>query len=302
MVSERQRAALTRLLGGQSLRDFERTYPQGTARRGLPSRQRLSAVLKQNSVLSLPEATALAAHLRVLGGRAEHDLANLYPPDPIEPLPASTPARRHRQLLRLTTQLPGSRWWEQPDRLIESMAATKYLQDPEWERQFRELSARYPVDQQRLRTETERILTTGRASVADSVDDGDTVVVRTAPADLALRCDRGALFVFDVTLRNTGTCAWTDRMLLRLGPPVTSNLPFTPGLLPVPDSAPGRECRILVPGRAQWFAGLAIVSYVMVTADCSLAVPGHLECRVDTRTVDRYAAPLPADYRPVNPR
>jgi hypothetical protein len=100
------------------------------------------------------------------------------------------------------------------------------------------------------------------------------------------KCSPVELFVASVGLVNTGMTHWRDRLFLRLGPPVTSSLPFTPPLLPVPDTAPGGDCRIAIPGRAQWFINLAQAVYIMVAPDLTPTTTEHFALKIDTRSAE----------------
>ncbi|TCO61883.1 hypothetical protein [Actinocrispum wychmicini] len=54
---------------------------------------------------------------------------------------------------------------------------------------------------------------------------------------------------------------------------------------------------MIIPGRAQFLANLAMVSYVMVFPDCSVCLPGRLTLYVDTRTNEFAPIPeLPPDF------
>jgi Helix-turn-helix domain len=70
---------------------------------------------------------------------------------------------------------------------------------------------------------------------------GDAITVAREESTLGVALARGELFVLVATLRNSGTVPWRQRLLTRLGPPVTSSLAFTPPVLPIPDTRPGRR-------------------------------------------------------------
>lgn len=64
-------------------------------------------------------------------------------------------------------------------------------------------------------------------------------------------------------LLNAGSAQWKDRLLFRLGAIATSGLPFSPKLVPVPDTGPGEVAVVTVPCLAQWQVGTAVVTYAM---------------------------------------
>jgi transcriptional regulator with XRE-family HTH domain len=90
-------------------------------------------------------------------------------------------------------------------------------------------------------------------------------------------------FEIRVRLRNAGPVPWgDDRLLLRLGPPISSTLAQTAPLLPVPATAPGAVCDILVPGRGHYLPGRCVVSYVMLFANGRPCLAGGLSLPVTT--------------------
>jgi len=117
-------------------------------------------------------------------------------------------------------------------------------------------------------------------------DSRDSVSVDANESAHHVRVARSTPFVASMQLRNTGEARWEDRLLVRLGPPVASSLPYTLGVLPVPNSQPGESCDIVVPGRSHWFPNLAVVSYVMAFPDFTICVPGRVEIAIDTRDAD----------------
>lgn len=207
---------------------------------------------------------------------------------------AATVAARRRQWKRLVETLDKPPpWWESPLDKIKNLARNEHPGLEELVESFRALSDRFGIDrrhQQQWNDVREILRTENEPSAPDSSrvldNDAPGIVVLTRPEQLWQSLKRGGLFALEVELKNTGSSRWSDRMLFRLGPSVNSALPFTPGLLPVPDTDAGERCSVLIPGRAQWFSGLAVISYVMVSADCSVVAPGHLRCYVDTRKVD----------------
>lgn len=298
---EKQRETLRKLMveQGISLREFEERYlkPNRRAGRRLMTRQRLSKVLDGRSDLAATECQQLADIL-LRSGFAENQVRGLRPRQ--MPAVAESAAtwperdRRYAQLRRIVEGLPGSVWWTDPgpDSLVNKMSRKTYLNDPEWEARYLQLRAGYDISegfQEKRRHEVAAILRGGGERVGGYRRPGDDSVAVLTPAELLTQQRKnGELFVFEVILKNTGKVDWCDRLIFRIGPPVTSNLPLAPLLVPVPDAKPGEQCRILVPGRAQHLHGLAVISYVMVFADCSQALPGHLQLRVDTRQQKRF--------------
>lgn len=275
-MNREQHVALRRLRGTMSLRSFV----DHLAAHGLPSeqlsRQRLSKV--EQGTADLPPALwqAIATAL-MAGGHSFDEVAALIPRSSIEPVPPSTPSLRRRQWTKLLDRLPGNRWWMQPSALILRLAGS------DWVRRYHALIAEFGIDPEDQRREVLRRLADA-GDPTERIPTHDAVSVLEAGSELSVRIGRGELFVLRARLANRGDTEWRDRLLYRLGPPVTSSLPFAPGLLPVPDTNPGGTCDVLIPGRGQWFPNLAVLSYVMVFADCSPCLPGRLRCLVDTRS------------------
>lgn len=290
-MTDTQRAALRRLRGNRSLRSFA----DHLAAHGLSdqiSRQRLSRVEQGTADLPASQWEALADIL-LRSGCPAPDVAALRPSGPvIEPTPPSTPSTRRRQWSRVVDRLAGNRWWQHPNLLMERVAGRERAH------QYHELTVRYGIDQEWQRSETSRRLTLGANAEPFVADRRDSAAVDTTASVLSAALDQVQLFILRARLRNTGPVPWRDRLLYRIGPPVSSSLPFTPAVLPLPDTPPGEACEILIPGRAQWFPNLAVISYVMVFPDCSPCLPGRLRCQIDTRHPDRFdhTLDLPPGY------
>jgi hypothetical protein len=289
-MSDDQRAALRRLRGTRSLRTFAETL----AASGMPeppSRQRLSRVEQGATDLSAAEWDALAGALLRTGHTAD-EVAGLRPVL-IEAPPRSTPALRRGQWSRVIEYLPGNRWWQQPNSLMERVVGRQRAH------RYRELSERHGIDREWQRTELRRRLELGAAAAGTFRPDARDAVAVDRSSELSVGCAAVELFVLRAHLRNAGPVAWTDRLLYRLGPPVSSSLPFTPTVIAVPDTPPGGRCEIVIPGRAQWFPNLAVISYVMVFPDCSGCLSGRLRCLVDTRRPGHFdhTLPMPPGYR-----
>lgn len=266
---------LRRLRGELSLRAFTEFLTANGLPANVISRQRLSRVEQGAGRLTDAEWAAVADALE-RGGLP----AGVLRPEPVDqalaPAPRATPALRHRQWSAIAAGISGSQWWQRPADLIEwvkgrVLAAT-----------YRKLAAAHGLDEEEQRRVVVERLARGQGRTFPAADDGVAVVA--AESRLSAALDRGDLFILTVTLRNTGNQPWTDRLLFRLGPPVASSLPLTPAVLPVPDTAPGDTCVVLVPGRGQWFMNLAVVSYVLAHPNLAASAPGRLTLRVDTRT------------------
>lgn len=284
-MTERQRTALRQLRGTDSLLTFI-GHLRDHGFTATLSRQRLSQVEQGDA--DLPDALwdAIADAL-IRAGRDPGQVGGLWPSGtPVRPPPPSTPALRVRQWTRIVDRLIGNRWWYQPNSLMERFVGIDRAHA------YQRLAQHHGIDLERQRAETRRRLAAGAESGPFEPDPADAVLV-DARSELHVAVQPVELFVLRAVLHNAGTVPWRDRLLYRLGPPVTSSLPFTPGVLPVPDAEPGETCDIAIPGRAQWFPNLATVSYVLVHADCSPSAPGRLPCQVDTRRPGRYDHTLP---------
>jgi hypothetical protein len=264
---------LRRVRGTMSLREFAEFLVAHGLGAGELSRQRISEV--EQGVNDLPPRlwVAVAAALRT-AGVPDDQLAPLTVPEPIiEPVPPSEPGLRRTQWSRLLTSLPGNRWWQQPTTIIARVAGEHWIRD------YHAMVERYGVDPESQRREVLRRL----ASTATwTAREDDRVAVEGDESTRSVRVGSGHLFVFELTVHNTGAAPWR----YRLGTAVSSSVPFGPALLPVPDTEPGSSCRVLIPGRAQHFPNLAVISMVMVFADCSPSLPGVVRCFVDTREAD----------------
>jgi hypothetical protein len=182
--------------------------------------------------------------------------------------------------------VPGNRWW-----LPQTTIAARVLGE-EWIDKYQDLINRFDID---VNAQREQILRRLAAPQHHDVAHADRVQVRGPDADRKLAVRPGDPFVFALDLINAGEIIWTDRMLYRLGPPVSSSLPFAPGLVPLPHTEPGATTTVLIPGRAQVFPNLAAMTYIMVFPNCSPCLPGSVRFLVDTRhpqKIDR-TIPLP---------
>lgn len=272
--------ALQQVRGTKSLREFAAFLRTHGLSEGQLSRQRLGRV--ERGAIDLPPElwTRVVAALRA-AGVPDDQLAPLVPVpgSVIEPIPPSEPGLRRAQWSRLLASLPGNRWWQQPTTILAKVAGQR------WVRDYHAMVERYDVDAEEQRREVLRRLA---SEVTWSARPDDAVGVEGDESTRSTRIKSGGLFVFELTLHNTGIVPWRDRLLYRLGTTVSSSLPFLPALLPVPDTEPGASARIVLPGRAQWFPNLAVVNFAMVFADCSPSLPGVIRCFVDTRENDRF--------------
>lgn len=165
--------------------------------------------------------------------------------------------------------------------------------NPRWPL-YEKLGREYGADLGALHTKASELLAMPPQDDWAPVD-GDAVTVVREESALEVALVRGELFVLVATLRNSGVVPWRQRLLTRLGPPVTSSLAFTPPVLPVPDTPPGEMCRIVIPGRGPWFPNASLVTYVMTFPDLAPCLPGSLSLLVDASTQDDVVShPIPA--------
>jgi hypothetical protein len=281
-MTPEQREALRKARGAMSVREFK-SFLVTSGLSEQVSRQRLGEAEKGSATLTQKELDAIADAL-VSGGRGEDVVAllRMHADEPaIVPAPPSTPPLRRRQWTAVAERIPQSRWWLQYGALVSRLGGTNSVL------QYRRLLAEHGIDPESQLAEVARRLRLepGRQPGAHP---GDAVRLESPSDDLFVRLDRGRLFVIRVVLRNTGLVPWRDRFLYRLGPPVTSSMPFVIILVPVPDTLPGDACELLIPGRAQWFLNLAVVSFCMTLSDCTPCLPGRLQFFVDTRVLGGY--------------
>lgn len=249
---------------------------------GLPdrslSRQRLSEIEKGTADLPVEQWEDVVEALRARGC-ADTELTGIHPARPaLPPALPNTPELRRTQWLALADRLPGSRWWQRLPRLIRQVAG------PEWEVIFHQLREQYRLDPSAHLSDVKRRLELGATPQGHGVPDpGDRVALDSDEDTRRATAHSQQPVLFRFRLRNAGTVLWRDRLLYRIGPPVTSDLPFVPGFVPVPTTAPGQTCEIFIPCRAQFHRNLAVISYAMVFPDCTPCLPGRLVLHVDTR-------------------
>lgn len=109
------------------------------------------------------------------------------------------------------------------------------------------------------------------------------------PTD-AIQASASAFLEIAVGLRNVGPVPWHDRFLLRLGPPITSTIAYTPPLLAVPSTFAGAMCQLVVPARAHFLPGTCTVTYAMVNARGRPMLPGGLSIRITATGYDHEAS------------
>jgi hypothetical protein len=274
-MTKAQADALVRIRGTMGQRSFIKLLTDN----GFPpkklSRQRLSLVEQGEAELESELWEKVIAAL-VTSGRSPDEVEALRPEIPsVEPAPPNTPEFRRLQWLALANRLPQSRWWQNLPRLVDRVAGPGA-----WVLRYYSMLRQHGIDPIAQYEQVKRLLSTGTPGEPLP---GDAVELS---GDNTVRVDRTDVHLFRQTLHNTGTAAWRDRLLYRIGPPVASSLPFTPAFLPVPDTDPGGSCEIFIPCRAQFFPDLAMVSYVMVFADCSSCLPGRMILFVDTRSAE----------------
>ncbi|MEU4294978.1 hypothetical protein AB0E63_42715 [Kribbella sp. NPDC026596] len=274
-----QRAEALRSLRGElSVRAFHVLLAKNGLAPGRLSRHRLGD-LEEGAHVPLAVWEEIADALAAAGKSADEVEPLRSAEGLIAPPPPSTPDLRLRQWSRIVARVAGNRWWSAPlalaQRVTSATKAVSYLQLLD-----RHGGSREQLEQVRLRLELGRTIGPFEPVV------GDEVRIDPAASTLQVQLDHGDLFVLSARLHNTGTVPWRNRLLFRLGTPVSSSLPLTPGVLPVPDTDPGGFCDLIVPGRAHWFLNLAAVSYVMVFPDLSYCVTGRIVFQVDTRSTE----------------
>jgi hypothetical protein len=227
------------------------------------TRQRLSG-FERGQRLPVPLLYAIAEACATIGGLPDEIrgrwLQILRQPDSWDRVPGSYPSGRRKQLRALTARATGN---------------------PRWPL-YRELAGGLGVDLDANLAEARRCLELPDNPAWQPVPDDRAVVVSQA-GSLRVTVERGELFIFVCTLSNCGSTAWRDRLLIRLGPPVTSSLAYTPPVLSLPDTHPGAECRVVLPGRGPWFPNLSVVTYIMTFPDCRPCLAGSLRLWVDAR-------------------
>jgi hypothetical protein len=271
-------AALRRLRGDMSVRAFTRLLA-GELGEGTLSRHRLGSV--EAGEAALPDALwdEIAAALIAVGHSVGEVAALRSTAPPFEPLPPSTPPQRLEQWTRVAGPVADNYWWRVPIKMITRATSATNL--PLYQR----IVARHWVDRvQHLRAVQERLELGAAGAGRWRASAADGVAVDRARSECDRRIDRAELFLLRLRLHNTGSVPWRDRLLYRVGAPVTTGTPFTPGVLPVPDTEPGQDCEVLIPGRAQWFRSLAAIHFVMVFPDLTPCLPGRLCCWIDART------------------
>lgn len=275
-----QATALRQIRGSRSLREFAAFLAAHGLGDNELSRQRISRV-EQGKIELPPELWARVIDVLRATGVPDEQLVPLAPvPAPIiEPVPPSEPDLRRVQWSRLLASLPGNRWWQQPTTILAKVAGQR------WVREYHALAERHGVNAEDQRREVLRRLAS-EATWSPRPD--DAIAVAGDESTRSIRISSGGLFVFELKLHNVGAVPWRDRLLYRLGTPVSSSIPFLPALLPVPDTEPGESARVVLPGRAQWFPNLAVVNFAMMFADCSPSLPGVVRCFVDTREENRF--------------
>ena len=290
-----QTRALRRARGDMSWR----TFAQHLADNGLRlSRHRLADVERGTITLPAPLWDEIAQAL-IRGGRTPADVADLRSAArPIEPAPPPTAGQRLEQWHRIVGHVRHNRWWRSPVTLVARVTDPKHLS------RNHQILAQSGVERMRYLRDVRTRLDLGMAQAGNwQADPHDRIAIDRKRSLLSIDVDRVELFLLRLRLHNTGTVPWRDRLLYRVGPPVTSTTPFTPGVLPVPDTDPSQSCEILMPGRAQWLCSLAAINYVMVFPDGTSSLPGRVTCWIDTRGagVD-HSLPLPPGFPVASPK
>ena len=291
-MPDRRAETLRALRGETSLQVFLNLMLTHGLAKGSLSRRRLSEI-EQGAAAPLALWEEMADALAAAGLPYDAVQQLLVVHELIAPPPPSTSALRLRHWSRIVSRVPGNKWWHRPLVFLATVAS------PSNAAAYRRMFDEYGGAREQMVEDVRLRLELGRTGGPFTPVPGDGIAVGGAASTLRVQLDHGDPFVLSVRLHNTGTVAWRNRLLLRLGAPVSSSLPLTPGVLPLPDTDPGGHCELIVPGRAQWFPNLAVVSYVMVFPDLSSCLPGRIAFRVDTRTTefDR-SFQLPPGFKP----
>jgi hypothetical protein len=275
-----------------SLRAFTELLATHGLAPGRLSRHRLRDVESGESELSDALWDEIAEAL-IASGHTAADVARVRVTGvPIDPVPASTPRQRLEQWTRVSEQVRDNRWWRSP------ATAVARATNPANMARYLSIFARHGVDRVRILHSLRRRFELGATTGQWQASPDDHVAVDRTYSVLTVKMVRGELFYLPLRLYNTGSIRWRDRLLYRIGTPVSSATPFTFAVLPVPDTDPGQSCQIRIPGRAQWFHSYAVINFVMVFPDFSSCLPGHLPIWIDTRGGPKlgHSLPLPPGF------
>lgn len=91
----------------------------------------------------------------------------------------------------------------------------------------------------------------------------------------------GEVFIQTWRVRNSGTVAWTGRMLERQGPSTGPGLTSSPRFLDVPDTEPGEQALIAAPLKAPTYDCTSIAYFKMINADGNLCFPDNYQLGLD---------------------
>lgn len=279
MSAERGRV-LRELRGGTALVPFVERLVEHGLPAGRLNRQRLSEIEKGAGRIS-EQLWDQIANALIDSGHTAADVVALRSTRPsIEPPPVGSAALRLRQWSRIASRTTDRGWWNDAIRQLVTFVSHDRAEH------YRRIWELHADRRDQIIAQVRDRLESGRTAGPYSPDPRDRVEVARAATTTDAELERGAPFVLEVRLHNAGPVPWRDRLLLRPGAPVTTTLPFTPAVVPVPDTEPGGFCDLTIPGRGQWFPNLAEISYVMAFPDLSSCVPGRLVLRISTRITD----------------
>ncbi|MDN5853462.1 MAG: hypothetical protein L0K86_11570 [Actinomycetia bacterium] len=145
---------------------------------------------------------------------------------------------------------------------------------------------------QRRLTAVARAVVDAGSGPSSAPDPRDAVEVLAPTGEL--RTSSNVLTEIPVRLHNAGPVPWKGRFLLRIGPPVTSTISYTPPLLALPATSPRGLAEIDLPVRTHYLAGTCVVTYVMVDARGWPCLPGGLPVRI-TVVGDQHSVPAPSE-------
>ncbi len=129
-----------------------------------------------------------------------------------------------------------------------------------------------------------------------AVGDSSDFVRDTVPHGTMMR--PGEVFWKSWTIRNTGTVAWTDRVLERQGPRTGPGLITSPPSIPIPATQPGQEVTIISPLKAPTYDCASIAYFKMAEQDGRLSFPDNYTLGLDVLVLVRGQAPdLPSDVQ-----
>lgn len=108
-----------------------------------------------------------------------------------------------------------------------------------------------------------------------------SVFVGEGESPIGVLLERGTEFTKSWHVTNSGTVAWRDRFLRRVGPNAAATLVATDRAVRVPDAQPGETVLITVQCRAQWIESTSVAHFKMAFADGRLCWPDRYSHGLD---------------------